>query len=120
MSAGNTVTRDACPYLVARRDASPHRTAVERRLPPDFAKYGGGGREGAPPRWRLSQLVRRRDGGFPCGRAACDWARYFVRERRLNERKNTGTPGDSFSANKSDACLPHVHGMLSQPSVIVN
>ena len=51
----------------ARRDASPHRTAVERRpYQADFAKCGGGGREvEAPPRWRLSQLVRRQDGGFP-------------------------------------------------------
>jgi len=63
------VGRTAVERRAARRDASPHRTAVERRsYQANFAKCGGGGRVvEAPPRWRLSQLVRRRDGGFPCG-----------------------------------------------------
>ena len=64
------VGRTAVERRTARRDASPHRTAVERRsYQADFAKCGGGRLVvEAPPGWRLSQLVRRQDGGFPCGR----------------------------------------------------
>ena len=59
LSAANT--RLALP------PADVGRTAVERRsYQANFAKCGGGGRVvEAPPRWRLSQLVRREDGGFP-------------------------------------------------------
>ena len=63
----------------ARRDASPHRTAVERRpYQADFAKCGGGRREvEAPPRWRLSMRSRRSAtlpwGGAADGTAALLW-----------------------------------------------
>ena len=65
--AGNPSAADT---HLALPPAAVGRTAVERRpYQADFAKCGGSRRVvEVPPRWRLSQLVRRRDGGFPCGR----------------------------------------------------
>ena len=59
--------------LFVRRERTvggKHGHAGRATLPPDFAKCGGGRRVvEAPPGRRLPQLVRRRDGGSPYGRA---------------------------------------------------
>ena len=60
----------------------------------DFAKCGGVRRVvEAPPRWRLSQLVRRQDGGFPCGRDG-------ARPSRGGSAGRLAPPGDDGHAGR--------------------
>ena len=84
------------PPGAARRDASPYRTAVERRpYQADFAKCGGGRRMvEAPPRWRRS-IRSRRSATLPGGgRRWCEgfsfWKNYANRKPGVRIAWNYG------------------------------